>query len=496
MRKAKKFVLNAAILSSTSLFVRMVSVSFGVYVANQIGTEGIGIFQLISSIYMFAITVATSGIHLTTTRLVTEELAVQSPGTAKIALYKCLKYSFCFSVATSYALYFSAPWITSVWLHDKISPLPLVVLSFSLPPLALSSVFTGYFTALRNATKNASCQILKQIIKIVSTLFLLQRFLIYGIEGACLALVLGDVFAEFFSLCYLGILYLYNRKHVPSSKIQHTSLTKKMLNICLPIAFSSYVRSALVTIKQIMIPHGLEKSGISYSQAMSQYGLIGGMVMPVIMFPSVLLSAVSTLLIPEVSEKNIQQKKNQLRHVLSRVFKSTLLFSICVSGILFAFANQISLALYHSTEAAPYIRILSPLIILMYFDEIVDAILKGLNQQVRVVGINILDTLVGIGLIATLLPWIGIRGYIAVIFITETLNAFLSIRRLCIVTQFKIDFISWILNPSLCIGVSVLSLRLFYLSKLGIPWSIILSFLLYFVLLFVSGTLKKEDFKL
>ena len=177
---------------------------------------------------------------------------------------------------------------------------------------------------------------------------------------------------------------------------KHPQLTKKMLGICLPIAFSSYVRSALVTIKQVMIPNGLEKSGISCDEAMSQYGLIGGMVMPVIMFPSVLLSSVSTLLIPEISEKNVQHKNGQILHVLSRIFKITLLFSICISGILFAFADQLSLALYHSLQAAPYIRILAPLVTLMYFDEIVDAILKGLNQQVRVVGINILDTIVGI----------------------------------------------------------------------------------------------------
>lgn len=153
MRKAKKFLLNAIILSGTSLLVRMVSVSFGVYVANQIGSEGIGVFQLITSIYMFAITVATSGIHLTTTRLVTEELAVHSPGTAKAALHKCLKYSACFSFGTAFALYFAAPWMTSIWLHNRITIRPLSALALSLPPLALSSVFTGYFTALRNATK-------------------------------------------------------------------------------------------------------------------------------------------------------------------------------------------------------------------------------------------------------------------------------------------------------------------------------------------------------
>ena len=47
-------------------------------------------------------------------------------------------------------------------------------------------------------------------------------------------------------------------------------------------------------------------------------------------------------------------------------------------------------------RAAFYIRLLAPLVVIMYFDEIVDAILKGLNEQVRVVGINILDTLVAV----------------------------------------------------------------------------------------------------
>ena len=87
MRRAKKFVINAAILTANALLVRIVSVSFGVYIANRIGAEGVGVFQLITSVYLFAITLATSGIHLTTTRLVTEELAQNRPATAQKALH-------------------------------------------------------------------------------------------------------------------------------------------------------------------------------------------------------------------------------------------------------------------------------------------------------------------------------------------------------------------------------------------------------------------------
>ena len=143
MRRAKKFVINAAILTATALLVRIVSVSFGVYIANRIGAEGVGVFQLITSVYLFAITLATSGIHLTTTRLVTEELAQNRPATAQKALHKCLVYSLFFSCCAGVLLFISAPRITCVWLHNKISARPFYVLSFSLPPLAVSCVFSG-----------------------------------------------------------------------------------------------------------------------------------------------------------------------------------------------------------------------------------------------------------------------------------------------------------------------------------------------------------------
>lgn len=493
MRRAKKFVLNAAILTATALLVRMVSVAFSVYVANQIGAEGVGIFQLITSVYLFAVTVATSGIHLTTTRLVTEELAQNSPATAKAALYKCLRYSLCFSILAAAGLYVAAPWVTRVWLHEKISIRPMIALALSLPPLAVSNVFVGYFTALRNATKNASSQVFKQVIKVAVTVTLLHLWLPRGLDYACFALVLGDLLAESGTFVYLWVLYLLSQRRARLRAKTRAGLTRKMMGICLPIAFSSYVRSALVTVKQVMIPSGLEKSGLTCDEAIAQYGLVGGMVMPVLMFPSVLLSAVSTLLIPEISEKHIQHKQGQIQRILARIFKITLLFSVCVSGVLFAFADQLSLALYQSADAAFYIRLLAPLVVLMYFDEIVDAILKGLNEQVRVVGINILDTAVGIGMIYLILPWWGVYGYVAVIMVTETLNAVLSIRRLCLVSRFHIDFMGWIVTPLVCVGIAVLSIRL--VVPLGVVWRILIAIALYLVLLFVSGTLTKADFK-
>ena len=56
MKKFKTFVINTVILSIASLIMNIVGMGFSVYISNKIGTEALGVYQLIISIYTFAIT--------------------------------------------------------------------------------------------------------------------------------------------------------------------------------------------------------------------------------------------------------------------------------------------------------------------------------------------------------------------------------------------------------------------------------------------------------
>ena len=67
MRKAKIFIINGIILTSSSLLIRGAGLIFNIYVANKVGQEAIGIFSLVMSVYSFAITFATSGVSLACT---------------------------------------------------------------------------------------------------------------------------------------------------------------------------------------------------------------------------------------------------------------------------------------------------------------------------------------------------------------------------------------------------------------------------------------------
>lgn len=121
---------------------------------------------------------------------------------------------------------------------------------------------------------------------------------------------------------------------------------------------------------------------------------------------------------------------NRIKNVCNAVFNFTSIFSVLVMGIFFFFANDISIAIYDNIEVGKWIKILSFLVIFMYIDNIVDGMLKGINEHVSVMLCNILDLIVTILIIFFIVPILGMEGYILSIFVSELLNFSVSLYQL------------------------------------------------------------------
>ena len=80
MKRFKVFIFNTSVLIITSLIFRGIDIYFTAYISKKIGTEALGIYQLVMSVYLFGITLATSGINLSVTRVISEELALGNNG--------------------------------------------------------------------------------------------------------------------------------------------------------------------------------------------------------------------------------------------------------------------------------------------------------------------------------------------------------------------------------------------------------------------------------
>jgi stage V sporulation protein B len=318
-------------------------------------------------------------------------------------------------------------------------------------------------------------------VKIAVGAYLLGLFLPRGIDYACYALILGGLIAEILACIYAYVIYVWDKSRYKDKGKADEKLTKRMFDIALPVAFSSYIRSGLSSYRQIMIPAGLEKSGMSCAVSLAQYGVIGGMVMPILTFPSALLAAFGSLVIPDMAEYSVKNDTERINATISKIFKVTLLFSICSAGVLFSFSDELTALLYNNSDAAFLLKCFAPLVVIMYSDDIIDAILKGLGEQVYVVRVNIIDSIISIALLYVMLPLYGIKGYIIVFFISELFNAYLSVTRLIKVTRFRFKFVEWCIVPTIAVVLAVVLVRLLPLSNVIV--SMTATVIIYLILL-------------
>ncbi len=503
--RTRRFFLNALSLTATALIMRGVSVLFNIYISNAAGSEAMGLFALLGSVYAFSITVATAGINLGVTRLVSDALALDDGRGAKAAARRAILVCTVTGAIASFLLFVLSDYLGNTVLGDARAIRPLRVLALTLVPIAISSCLSGYFTAVRRVKANAAFGIVSQFVKIGATVAILSLIPGLDTEEACIALVSGGAVAEFFSLGATYLLYIFDKRKIKSNTPEKTcrtpeSITKKLLGITLPVTLSACIRSALSMFQHILVPKGIYKSGKSWSEALSSYGALHGMALPLLLFPSAFIISFAGLLIPEVSECCAQNDSARLKRTSYRTLSLSLFFSIGVAGIMLFFSHNIGIAVYHNEETALYIRVLAPLIPVMYIDSAVDAILKGSGHQVYSMNINIIDTLTACIFALTLIPKLGIWGYVISIYATEIMNTTLSLIKMFSVSKMKARPFRQVGLPILCVvgaaNISNLVLKLLPLdseSILLLVFKIVFTVFLYILLLALTRTVTNEE---
>lgn len=439
-KKLKTFLLNSFILTVSSIIFRALGVFFTSYITQKIGKEMLGAFNLIMSVYLFGITLGNFGINLAVTRLVSEELAIgNKEGVNKIAK-RCILISFLCGIIASTLFFLFSDFITQTFLHGKASKNVIYVICIALPFISMSSAISGYFVAIRRVYKSTIAQFFEQIIKIIITAFFLNIFLPNGLEYTCFSLILGDLISEIFSFICNYALYLYDSKIYKTSYTIHYSAkyyNKKIFKIALPVAITSFIRSGLSTIKQIIIPFSFEKGKIACSNALSIYGEINGMALPIVVFPNVIFSSISSLFVPEFAAYHTQKRYKTIKKVTKTILIISISISAIISLILFLLANNLGNLIYQDITISYYIKILSPLAIFILLDCVIDNILKGLDAQNDVMIINIIDLIFNIVLIYTLVPKYGINGYLLSMYFSEIFNLALSLIKLIKIVYFR-----------------------------------------------------------
>ncbi len=433
MRGFRSIAKDTALLTAASLGMRCVGLAYQAWLARRIGAAGVGLWQLVLSVNVLAATLAISGIRFTTTRLIAEERG--GDGRTARAAAHCLLYAVFFGCGACLLLFFGAERIGFLWVGDARTVQSLRILSITLPMISLSSVLGGCFIAGGKAWKSALTQFVEQLVNVAAVMLCLRAVRPDDLAQSCAAIARGCLAADAVSLLLALALFLPMLPRRAPAQSAPAHLRGRMLRIALPLALSAYARTGLTTLEHLLVPRKLREGGMGAARALGAYGVITGMVFPVIGFPSCLLGALAELSVPELTAAQVRGDAPFIRRAVRRLLRAALLYALAVALALFLSADALGRLIYRSEEVGRYLRILSPLVPVMYLDIVTDGCLKGLGQMLRSMAYNISEALLSVAFVIGVLPRWGLGGFLFLIFFCELWNFSLSFARLVKITD-------------------------------------------------------------
>ena len=429
MQKKLPIFYSALMLTAVNLLLRFAGTSFQVYLSGRIGAAGIGLLQLVMSVGSLAMVAGIGGIRTATMYLTAEELGRGRPQNVTWVLSSCFLYSICFSGSIAALLYHFAPWIATVWIGDPRTVDALHLFAAFLPVTCLCGVMTGYFTAAQRISTLAAVEVAEQICSMALTLSALSLFAGNDPVRACLCVIAGSGAGSILTLLCLITLRL-QEKTPPGAPIH---IRARLAHTALPLALADDLKSGISTIENLMVPKRLAQNTGVHSP-LAAFGLVSGMVFPVIMFPAAILFALTELIIPELARCAAAGSNQRIHYLVHKSLRTVLVYGVTLAGLLFLLSDSLCLALYHNTEAAVYMRNYALLIPMLYCDIITDAMTKGLGQQTVCVRYNIFTSFLDVLFLYFLLPRYGMDGYFFSFLLTHLVNFILSFRRLLKIT--------------------------------------------------------------
>lgn len=443
MPKKKRIFYSALLLTGVNLLLRVVGTSFQVYISGRIGAAGVGLLQLTMSVGSLAMVAGMAGIRTATMYLTAEELGRGRKGNVTWVLSACFLYSILCSGTVAMGLYCFAPRIALQWIGNEETLGAIRMYAAFLPVVCLSGVLTGYFTAENRIETLAAVEVAEQLTSMAVTMTALSLWAGEDAGRACTSVVLGGGMGACLTMLCLAALRLREPKY-PSERIR---LGRRLSQTAVPLGLADVVKSGINTTENLMVPRRLTLN-LQVAQPLAAFGMVSGMVFPVMMFPACILFGLAELLIPELARCAAAGSRIRISYLVRRSLKTAMMYGIFFSGLMALFSERLCLTLYENLEAGHYLKRYALLIPMLYCDCITDAMTKGLGQQKACVRYNILTSAMDVAFLYILLPKYGMEGYFLSFLVTHLVNFLLSIRRLLKITGERILFYQPVLAVS------------------------------------------------
>lgn len=414
MKKASPFICGTVILTLSNFLSRLIGFYNRIFLAGVIGAHQIGIYQLIFPVYLLGFAVCFQGFQITLSKITAEKKAAGNLNAARLVLRITIILTLCLCIIFSFFVFWYAQEICSVFLHepDCVPCLRLAVLV--LPFVGIKNCIHGYCLGIGNSGVPAVSLCLEQVSRVFS-IFLLSVFMMEKMPVAAFLAVCGMAVGEIVSFFFTLIFYilLFRSAHTRSAGfVSKRSVFHELLSLGIPLTLNSLSVTLLQSVQSILIPMMLYRFYGNRYRSVEIYGILSGMALPFIMFPSTITNALSLMLLPKISASKAENNSAYLRRcaILPLIF--CIILGIGAFGGFFVLGPWIGNFFFHNGLCGEYLRLLSFLCPFLYCSSILSTILNGLGKTKDTLLHNSVSMVIQICFILFVIPLYGVKGYL------------------------------------------------------------------------------------
>ena len=334
-------VTGTVILTLTGLLSRFIGFFYRIFLSNIFGAEGMGIYQLIAPVLALSFALTVSGIQTAISKYVASETSTRDYKSSFRTLWAGFLLAMTLSAVCAVFIYLNADWISVTFLLEARTAPLLRIIALSIPMATVHSCINGYFYGIRKTAIPAISQLAEQICRVGSVYLIYYVCRQHNMQPTISFAVVGLVIGESASMV-VSVIAILSRAHsvFPSSTTAvprlrtgalvttYRRVMEQLLRLAVPLSANRLVLNLLQSIEAVYIPNRLMAYGLSNADALGVYGVLTGMSLPLILFPSAITNSISVLLLPIVAEADASGNRTAVRRAIMTSIRYCLLLGL------------------------------------------------------------------------------------------------------------------------------------------------------------------------
>lgn len=415
----KSLFKTVALITVFSFLTRVSGFIFRIILSRVVGAEGLGLYQVASSVFMVLLTVISSGIPLIISRMSASFSAKKDKDGSLISV--ALIYTLALSIILCLIVLLFRSLFSALFTEQRCYEILLILL----PSLIFSSVYSVFRGALwGRGNYFALCvsEFYEQIVRIVIGVLLISVSF-SSIENA-LSLGWSITIACLLSMIFVMLLFFYYGGSLKKPKKEYL---KPLVKQSTPITLMRVAGSFIQPLIALIVPARLMAIGYTSAQALSLYGVAVGMTLPLIYVPTTIIGSLSTALIPDISRAVAQNDQSHIETRITSSMSFALLISALFVPIFLGMGEHAGLFLYDNLLSGTLLQSASWVLLPLGLTNISSALLNSLGYESKSF-INFLVGAVAMFIALWILPsLVGINAIIWAMGINYTITAILNI---------------------------------------------------------------------